>query len=290
MTAASFAALPAAITPSASAAEPSFRVSPGTGNFGKVTYSNSPKKVFTVKNTSKVDLMFEITSVTPETQYSLALRTSGSEHCMVDAGSETHYWGVEPGGTCDFEIEFIPVDEDDYPPGKSVKGSLLVSAYSAAIGGDYVHGPSSGVLNTKTVKLSGKGVEPKVKVTPGTVNFGRVDSEGTAERTVTLTNKSDVPLAMLVDSQLFNAPFKFVYINSQDGDGECRTSDGYYWTVLPGESCTARVQVNEPGDSVETDFLSVELARGVGPYYQGPPSGDVIGYFEIQVKVTGQEN
>lgn len=287
LTAVAFAVVPAAVAPDASAAAPSFSVTPATGNFGKVTLTNTAIKTFRVKNTSKVDLMFEVRDFSNPYYFGQVLPTDGVGHCMVDAGTETHYWGVAPGGTCDFQVEFVPHTDGNWRETYPVKSSYVVSAFSAALADDYVHGPAGPLLASRTLKLTGKGVTPKIKVVPGTVNFGTVDTNGAGVMTAQVVNKSDIGLVIREQNYAGTEPFRFIYVPSTVSDGQCQTSDDLYWSIDPGDSCTVRVLVSSPTGGNHSAKLQLQVLRPAWTGYNPLPASAVLRLGGVKVKVHG---
>ncbi|WP_188113520.1 choice-of-anchor D domain-containing protein [Nocardioides humilatus] len=294
LTTAAVVTVPALVAPTVEAAPGAkFTVSPGAGNFGKVTLTASETKTFTVKNTSQMQLVFQVDQVDGAINFGQNLPTTGDGHCMVDTGGDPHFWGVAPGGTCDFEIEYAPHQGPDWQVTYAHKGSFTITAFEAALTDVYVHGPASGALVAKTLKVSGKGVTPKVKINPATVNFGTVHTNGAAVYGTMVTNKSDIPLEVRPTNYAGHEPFEFIFPNGELYDGLCRATDGgtgeLYMTILPGESCEVRVLAQGPTGGNHTDQLQLLVGRSDlddSGYHSGW-SGHVQSLVYVKVKVHG---
>ena len=205
-----FAVLVAAVSlwmPSTAAASRTIDVDPHHVKFGKQPFHNFTTRSFSVTNVSKRTINVAIVPGFVPDDFS-----PGQPESTCPLTSDT---SLAPGASCTHVVGYYPDPAEPFLGPRKIK--LQVVARSLA----------GKKLARQEVKVTGQAVPP-ISINPPSMRFGTQPFETFATRTVTIKNKTAIPLVVTVDAQL---PDDF----SDLIDSTCVLGDT---ELAPGARCT----------------------------------------------------
>jgi hypothetical protein len=201
------AALASLWMPSTAAASRTLDVDPHHVKFGKQPFHNFTTRSFTVTNVSKRTINVSVVPGLVPDDFS-----PGQPDSTCALASDTT---LAPGASCTHVVGYYPDPAEPFLGPRRIK--LQVVARS-------LFGKK---IERREVKVTGQAVPP-ITIAPPQMRFGTQPFETFATRTVTIKNKTAMPLIVTVDAQL---PDDF----SDLIDSTCVLGDT---ELVPGGSCT----------------------------------------------------
>lgn len=266
------------LTVTAHVPEPTWTVTPGSLSYDDVSINGAYVKTVTVKNTSKVRLRFGAWTDFP--QFAVLPGSTPGE-CLSGPPSAGQSRSVGPRGSCTIRVAF----HSDVPG--RFRGLLTVVDYFTDAPPGAVGDLEGLPYRQKTVDLSGRAPEPDIKVTPASVNFGRVDPNTEPTRTITVTNQEDFPLQFQLSIPGLNFYRLFVYAASD----ECQSDSpnpGWSLAVPPGGTCKLKIGFSPLTRGRKTAVAELDVWNAVNaPPGYSAPTGPVVAIKQIHLSGTG---
>jgi hypothetical protein len=201
------AALASLWMPSTAAASRTLDVDPQHVKFGKQPFHNFTTHSFTVTNVSKRTINVSIVPGFVPDDFS-----PGQPDSTCPLTSDTT---LAPGASCTHVVGYYPDPAEPFLGPRKIKLHVIARSLAGT------------KLQSREVKVTGQAVPP-ITIAPPHMRFGTQPFETFATRTVTIKNKTAIPLIVTVDAQL---PDDF----SDLIDSTCVLGDT---ELAPGGRCT----------------------------------------------------